>query len=240
MSEVKISALLSMLLLTVLASTVVASTEAQVTESSTIKFKASAVGECFMGYGDPWPIMPYPRVWSGIGRGIARISGRAEAVPFDHDFIENAYIPESLNARSSISLSWTEEDGSKHRLQAVLYSTASAVGVFFPDDDYFNVAGRPVGEMPVEGLMFRGEHTSGSEIQRISGVALFLCTWFGFSPDHYSSSIHLNEVILLDEDTETMYAAIWTSEETLMPPLTPLLVPAAKVFQRNVEVISSP
>lgn len=213
-----------------------------------IKFKGLAAGKCFIGYGGPGPGHPDPYEWWGIGKGNTGISGRAETVPLEGTYIDalgDAYVAEYVEAQGDISTSWIEEDGSKHRLIARLYSTASTgLGVFVPDANCFSV---PLGGQPgtiLKALRFEGIHASGSEIQRIDGIALFSAWPLGFSPVSPPTSVIAIEVFLLDENTETLYIALWLNEQVMLPisgfgTSPSILVPAAQVFQHKVEIKSS-
>jgi hypothetical protein len=212
------------LLMTVLMA--IAPAEGQINESSKIRFKAFAAGKCFISYGEG-PGWPEPWLWYGIGKGSARISGCAEDIESLGDF----YVSENIKAWGFISLSW-KEDGSKHWLLAVLYSDTSTTGAFFPDDDFF-----AMGIEAQPPLRFIGVYASGSEIQRISGTAAFAVVRLE-PPPHYLVMV----AYLFDEYSQILYAPGWVPEDTEMtdPTIPPILVPAARVFWRNVEVVSSP
>jgi len=235
MNKVKISSILLSVLLISMSSMFIDLVSGQ-NGAVSIKFKAQAGGSCLTGYGGVNPLMPVPRIWSGLGDGTARIDGVAEATPYKAYFVDGAYTSQSIRASGLVAFDWVEENGFKHHLKATISSNISNSmrATFLPMDDYFN---SPLFES--SSFTFTGTHKVGSASQDISGLAIFMSSWLGWSPQLYhpgSVAINVINVMLIDENTQTMYAAIWSSEETLMAPLTPLIVPAADIFKRSVEI----
>jgi hypothetical protein len=202
-----------------------------------IEFKAHAKGTCLVGYGGiNSGVMPLPQIWSGLGDGTARIDGSAEAIPYEGYFVDGAYTPQSVEASGLVAVDWIEQNGIRHNLKVTISSdTSSGIGaLLLPNDDYF---WSPIFES--SSFAFTGTHKIGSAVQEISGLAIFMCSWLGWSPQLYhpgSVGINVVNVVLIDANTQTMYATIWSSEETPMTPLTPLIVPAADEFKRSVKI----
>jgi hypothetical protein len=211
-----------------------------------IRFNASAVGECFVGYGGPGgPGYPSPYEWYGLGKGVAGISGFANAVPFPGTYLGilgDVYLADYVDAHGSISLDWTEENGDTHFVRARLYSVASTgLGLFIPKADVFSVpaAGQP--DSIIKTLGLTGIHRSGSSIERISGMALFMVYPVGFSPFTPPISLMGVAVYFGSDISERLYMAYWLNEQTNLPiagPESPtILVPAADVFRHTVDIM---
>jgi len=239
--------IISVLLYTALLTVVLlasASTARGQTDEVSISFRVHASGECLVGYGNSGPGHPDPYAWFGVGRGDIGGSGQAQAVPLEGTYLDllgDCYFAESVEARFHLLLNW-REDGETHVLVARLYSDSSTgLSVFVPDADCFSV---PIGghpDSPVKALRFEATLLSNSKVQRISGLALVMAWPLGFSPVQPPTSIVCIEAILLDEDSGQMYIAAWLNESCEIPIADPgsptISVPAAKVFQRAVEII---
>jgi len=226
------SILLLVILLMAASPAIPAVAEAQ-TSTEKVRFRALAVGPCLIGYGAVNPGWPnYSSGWCGIGKGIIRLTGYAEVSQYPetiNPWWENLtiYIPENLRARGFVSARWREEDG-VHVLIAILYSNESTQGLFIPETDEFSIL-----------LNFKAIHIAPSGIQRIKGIAIFIAAQIS-PPEEYPISIGVH---LIDLDLGTHFAIGCVPEETTFE-FAPELgesytVPPAKVFQRNVKLISS-
>lgn len=247
MSKTKTFSLLFMILLIVVASTFVASTKGQINEVS-IRFRALAAGRCFIGYGEwaPEGIIEWTDIieWAGNGSGDAIINGRAEAVFYMHLYpFGRMYLSESLDAHGVVSFSWIEEDGSKHKIMAVLFSDASTSGGFGPDVNCFSVP--TTGPQQTPPLRFKGIHTAfdthRANKTAIGGWALFATIPPGPPDDPDYQLFPIIQVYLVDETTQKVFIAIWVAEAGLWPILyypPPVYMPAAQVFQHKVEIKS--
>ena len=95
-------------------------------ESLSFRYKALAMGECVIAYGGVDPDYPYPMKWLGLGDGQAMATGYAQDATTFPICIPNVYISENIKANGVASASWTEQDGSKHSLNVILYSTETS------------------------------------------------------------------------------------------------------------------
>jgi len=244
MEKGRATVVLLTVLLAVSAFAFVGSANAEESET-TIKFNATAEGDCFVGYGGPGPGYPSPYEWYGLGRGSGGITGSAEAVPFPGTYIDvlgDVYFADSAEAHGFVSVNWVEEDGSKHSLRVVIYSKPSTgLGIFVPEADVFSV---PIGGHPDsvnKVLAFNGVHIWGSVVQRISGMALFMTFPAGFSPMQPPTSVIAITVYLIDVASLRLYYLGWLNQQVSVPvdgPGSPtILVPEANVFHRNVKII---
>ena len=180
-----------------------------------IQFKGQADGKCFAGIAEPIP-GDGPGYFEsyGIGRGQAQIKGTAQAYYlFDIPIVGSIYESTSLSASASVSFSWVEEDGTKHSIQAQLYSDGSTAGGFAPSSDVFSVPAPPQPEPP---LKFQGEHTitnvHSTERTQLSGIALY-----GSVPaDPNYGLLRMIRVYLGDEASQRFYVAEWVSEQALV------------------------
>jgi len=212
-SKVRILAA-SMFLLICVASIFAGSVNAQ-TGIVSIQFKGQADGKCFAGIAEPIP-GDGPGYFEsyGIGRGQAQIKGTAQAYYlFDIPIVGSIYESTSLSASASVSFSWVEEDGTKHSIQAQLYSDGSTAGGFAPSSDVFSVPAPPQPEPP---LKFQGEHTitnvHSTERTQLSGIALY-----GSVPaDPNYGLLRMIRVYLGDEASQRFYVAEWVSEQALV------------------------
>jgi len=251
MNKIKIStALLSILLISMMFA-FVSKADAQ-TGSVSIQFRGGVVGECFAGVAEARPgDGPGSFEWFGNGRGNAMINGRAEVVHYgDFSILGSLYVSESLDAHGTVSFMWTEEDGSRHLIQAILFSDASTVGYFAPAVDCFAVtAGGGAPEQPPP-LRFEGVHmvTKAGHAGRISleGAAWFVAVPPGLPSDPHYQFFRVVQVFLLDETSQKFYIATWVAEEGSWPifgyggpgggPLIP--IPAARTLQTEVKITS--
>jgi hypothetical protein len=237
----------SMLLLICMASLFAGSANAQ-TGIVSIEFRGHAEGKCLIGYGNPGPGYPSPYDWWGIGKGSASIVGRAEAVPLEDpsllylEALGDTYISESLSTKGTVSLDWAEEDGSKNKIAATLYSDASTQGIFVPEGDYFSVplGGPNAGSVA---LKFRGIRTGDHVVQKMEGMAVFNTLPPGFSPANQNvPPFRVVQLLFVDLVSGKLFMAIWLSEALQVPiyggvPESPsILVPAAKILQSRVEI----
>jgi len=210
-----------------------------------IRLAAAAAGDCFVSYGSPGPGYPDPYEWYGLGKGTAGISGFAEAVPFPgtyFDVLGDVYRTDSVKAHGFVSVRWVEDDGSRHLLLAAVYSEPSTgLGILVPEADAFSI---PLGGDPDsanKALAFNGVHMTGSVVQRISGIALFSAGPAGFSPAQPPTSVIAIGVYLIDVASGRLYWIGWLNEQVTVP--VPgledptILVPEAKVFRMDVEII---
>ena len=237
--RVKSSILLLMMILVTIASTAITFTEAK--NSTKVRFRAFASGPCGIGYGETQPFWPDCSTgWCGIGKGSAGISGLAEVVSLEGGFFgEDVYVSERLRFRGFIYISWTEEDDSKHELFVVLYPDKNTKGIFIPDMDWFSIP-QPGPGAEAYVLRFKGLHICDSKIQKIGGGGLFWTVDWPLNPEE--SPVPIIMAYLVDEESGISYAVMWLAEELKLPPDSPIdlnVVPAAKVFHRNVELIGA-
>lgn len=244
MEKGRATVFLLVVLLAVSAYAFVGSVKAEESETR-IRFNATAAGDCFLGYGGPGPGYPSPYEWYGLGRGSAGISGSAEAVPFPGTYLDvlgDVYLADSVEAHGFVSVNWVEESGSKHSLRVVVHSEPSTgLGLFIPEADAFGVpiTGHP--DSATKALAFNGVHISGSVVQRISGIALFMAFPAGFSPMQPPTSVISITAYLMDIASMRLYYISWLNEQVTAPidgPGSPtILVPEANVFHRKVEIM---
>jgi hypothetical protein len=213
-------------------------------ETVSIRFSAHVSGECFAGIAEPIP-GDGPGYFEsyGIGRAQARIEGLSEAVYYYNvPALGPTYGSVSLSAHGTVTFGWVDEDGTRNTIQATIYSDESTGGGFAPDVDCFSVpaVGESGGTPP---LLFRGVHiqvnSHGIKRTDLSGIALFGTIPPG--PPHAGYLFPIIQVFLGDETSQKFYVAIWVGEEGAWPILygrPPVLMPAAKVLQKSVEIIS--
>jgi len=223
--------LLPLLFLVVIASSsnIVNLVKGQV-DSSDLRFQATAGGQCLLAYGEIGVHgVPDPMKWSGLGDGHATVSGHAtDATAAFPSIIAGLYISENIRATGAVTVEWTEADGSKHRLAAVVYSTETSEGLFYPSGNQFTL---PIGDYsPVtKFLRFKGVYLNGSTTGFVSGIALFSAGIYGNHPG--SDSVI---VVLVDEQSGTAFFVGWSpiSGPTSFPPG---YLPAAKVYKSIVK-----
>jgi len=215
-------------LLTIVSSNAFMSAWGQV-ESLNFRYKALSMGECIVAYGGVGPGVPYPMEWQGIGNGQAMATGHAEDAAIFPNSIPNLYISENIKANGVASASWTEQDGSKHSLNVVLYSTDTSEALFYPSNDQFALTIPAYSVLP-NTIRFKGIYRAGSETKNISGVALFASGMYG--PYPWLDSV---VVILIDEKFLTMFFLGWTPVDMMTGFGIPLS--AAKLFQIEVKVL---
>lgn len=242
-NRAEISVVLLAILLIGLASTSAKSGYAQ-SETVSVRFRAHVSGECFAGLAEPIP-GDGPGYFEsyGIGQGQTQIKGLAQAAYYDDvPALGHTYGSESLNANGSVVFSWVEEDGTRNAVQATIYSDESTGGAFAPDVDCFSVpaVGESGGTPP---LLFKGVHiqvnSHGIKRTDLSGIALFGTIPPG--PPHAGYLFPIIQVFLGDETSQKFYVAIWVGEEGAWPILygrPPVLMPAARVLQKSVEIIN--
>lgn len=220
--------LLLLLFLFILASpNIVYSVKGQV-DSLNFRFEAQAVGECVIGYGEIGPSGPLPLGWACLGNGHIRISGyAADAVAFPHPFL-SIYASQNIKAIGEVSISWTREDGSKHRLIGVIYSTGTSEGLFIPSKNGF-------GFSPENALRLQGVYASDKKAGPISGAALIGASIYG--PPPFRNYV---TVILGVEESGTWgtaFSIVWSLTQTEIglglnyfdPPF--ITLSAAKVYK---------
>lgn len=228
---------LILIILLIIFPTLITTTKGQINQGSTISFKAFAVGECLVAYGNSGGIgFPTHVDGWGIGKGIVRIAGYAkDAWPLLNELY---YSSESIQAKGQVSINW-REDGSKHHLQAVLYSTEYTEGTFIFEENLFAVP-NPVTFDFENGLEFKGIHTTGSEFKEINGCAIF--TTELYNPYQLDDII---VILLFDKASEKVYVIAWLLEggkigipdnsSSSIQELSP-----AKVFKTVVKLLNKP
>jgi len=235
------SILLLAIVLMATSSTIPAVTEAK-TSTEKVRFRALAVGACFVGLGDPYPIgLNYTTGWCGIGNGSFSIRGWAEVELREDPYMGQFYYSNSTKALGFISVRWIKDDGSRHRLIVMLYSQENTEGLF--NDTFDNFAIPMPGETPpsitVEKyLRYRGIYINNTEIQRIDGFASIFSS--GLPP---VVPPIINIYLLWGENFQRVFLVSWLSEEFTVPPnnlgIPEMTIPGARIFRRNVELINS-
>lgn len=229
----KIPALMLMMI-TVIVPTLIVPTKGKNTQNVGIEFEAFANGECVIVRGGlSGTGFPDPRAW-GYGTGKVSITGHADDIdPLEYQNYHSA----NIETNSKVSIKWKEEDGSKHKIKAVLYSTYSTEGMFNPDEDHFAMPNPQIWETG-EGLMFEGVHQSGSKNKEISGEVTFISGLYGPIP---GDILEIIIILMVDESSEKVYMAAWSHEEVeigIPIPGNPTLVTLfpANVYKTEVEI----
>ena len=232
MNKVRISAILLMILLTVTASVAIASANENNEIPELIKFNALIKGTFWVGID----ISPEQHT-QGVGKGRTGISGSAS------EFTEGDFLPaegdellaDSIDAGGFVTVGWTSEDESKHRIQGVFYDIPDTKGIFSKTNDLFFV--NPMS--PELGLRFTGIHVSGSETEEINGIAMFVIAPYKIVGTDPTSTADLCIFVIIDEVTGMWYWMYWSSEEIpefqmgAMP--ESVLLPSARIFNWNLE-----
>jgi len=223
--------LLPLLFLLVIASpNIVNSVKGQV-DSLDFRFQAMVEGQCIIAYGGISSHgVPDPMTWSGLGYGHATVSGHARDATAFPSSVAGLYISGDIRAKGAVSVSWTEADGSKHRLAAELYSNETSEGLFYPSGNKFTL---PIGGYSpgTKFLRFEGVYLNGSKIGFVSGIALFSAGIYGNSPGGDGVI-----VVLIDEQSGTSFLVGWSPIGTPTP-FPPGYVRAAKVYKSLVKII---
>lgn len=216
-------------LLVIASSNIVNSVKGQV-DSLDFRFQAMVEGQCLIAYGGMGPGVPDPMIWSGIGKGHATVSGHAKDATAFPSSVAGLYISGDIRAMGTVSVSWMEADGSKHRLAAELYSNETSEGLFYPSGNKFTL---PIGDYSpgTKFLRFEGVYLNGSKIGFVSGIALFSAGIYGNSPG--SDGVI---VVLIDEQSGTLFLVGWSPIGTPTP-FPPGYLRAAKVYKSLVKVI---
>jgi len=206
-------------------------------ESLDFRFRALAVGECVVGYGE----VGLPLEWVSLGDGQARISGYAtDAVLFPLPFL-NIYVSENVKAKGMINVGWTGEEGSKYRLAVNLYSTETSEGAFIPEVNGFALTATTLPDFsPEKTLSFSGIYVNDSEVQIISGRALFGASIYGPPPfkEYIGVFLGLEELGI----GHTAFSVVWSRSQTeiglgqnyLDPPF--ITLSAARVYESLVSI----
>jgi hypothetical protein len=213
-------------LLIIPSSSIVNSVKGQ-TDSLDFRFHALTEGQCLIAYGGIGPGVPDPMIWSGLGDGLAMVSGYATDATAFPSTVAGLYISENIRAMGAVSVRWTEADGSKHRLAVVVYSTETSEGLFSPSENQFELS-IPEHSSPDRFIMFKGVYVNGSKPVGINGIALFSAGLLGPAPDSIA-------VWLVDAQSETLFFIGWSRAGTPTP-FPPGYVPAAKVYKSLVKI----
>jgi hypothetical protein len=221
--------LLFMMFSTIAFSSIAGSAQALTAETMDFRFRGFAAGQCYIAYGGTGPGFPNPLDWSGLGNGQATATGYAsDATETFPTSIPDVYISENIRAIGEITIGWTEGDGSKHRIIAGIYSTATSEALFYPSNNQF-VLTIPMYSPPDKCMRFNGIYVSSSKIARISGIALFAVGIYG--PNPWPDNII---VLLGDEQSGTLFFIAWSRLGTPTP--SPLgFLPAAKAYASFVK-----
>jgi hypothetical protein len=233
MSKVKIFALLLMMLLSITTSVATTSANENNEIPELVKFNALIKGTFWVGID-----ISSEQHTQGVGKGRTGISGSAS------EFTQGDFLPaegdellaDSIDAGGFVSVGWTSEDESKHRIQGVFYNIPDTKGIFSKNNDLFFV--NPMS--PVYGLWFTGIHVSGSETQEIKGIAMFVIAPYKIFGTDPTSTADLCMFVMIDEVSGMWYWLYWSSEE--IPefqmsgnPPDPVLLPSAQIFKWNLE-----
>jgi len=217
--------LLSVMLLAVISSNAVMLVRGQ-NETHDFRFGGLAAGQCLIAYGGVGPGVPYPMKWSGLGDGLAMVSGYATDATAFPSIVAGLYISENIRAMGAVTVGWTEADGSKHRLAVVVYSTETSQGLFSPSKNQFELS-IPEYSSPDRFIIFKGVYVNGSKSVGISGIAVFSAGLAGPAPDSIA-------VWLVDVQFETLFFIGWSRAGTPTP-FPPGYVPAAKAYNSIVK-----
>ena len=220
--------LLSILFVFIVASSSMVNSVKGQTNGLDFRFQAMVEGQCIIAYGGIGPGVPDPMIWSGIGKGHATVGGHARDATAFPSSVAGLYISEDIRATGTVSVSWTEADGSEHRL-AAMYSTATSEGLFYPSGNQFTL---PIGGYSpgTKFLRFKGVCQNGSTTGFVSGIALFSAGIYGNLPGGDGII-----VVLIDEQSGTLFLFGWSRTSTPTP-FPPGYVRAANIYKSIVKI----
>ena len=142
----------------------------------------------------------------------------------------------------TVNVDWTGEDGSKHRLIALIYSTETSEGAFILSGNRFVLGPTTLPGFTAEkALKFKGIYLSSSGVKAISGGALFGASIYGPPPlrDYISVFLGVEESGIW----HNAFSIVWSLTQTeiglgqtyLDPPF--ITLSAARVYKSLVKII---
>jgi len=217
----------SLMFLIIMSSGVVMPIKGQ-TETHDFRFGARVAGQCFIAYGPPGAGFPDPVDWTGLGSGQTTVTGYASdatatlpiSIPSQY-VVPNVYYSENVRVGGAITIAWTEQDGSRHSINAEFRSPATSEALFYPSNNQFVI---PIPMyLPQDVMRFSGiHHVSGSKATSISGEAILAAGIY--APYPWPDVII---VLLNDELSGTLFFIGWAR-------LSAPLLPAAKAYNTIV------